>query len=205
MRLAAYLIDMIFLGLATFIVKVPMFFASFNPDSFLSKPLLFKFNFVDILFYVIGAAYFILLTYYTGSTFGKKLLNLKVISSDSEKLTLINVIYRETIGKYLSSVVLCIGYILIGFDEQKRGLHDMLCDTRVIYFKKPKPTYVQQVAYPNPPVQTTQYQPLQQNPIQPPPFYQSNYQQPINPAQMPPVSPQVDIVPPQEPTNNTPE
>jgi uncharacterized RDD family membrane protein YckC len=32
----------------------------------------------------------------------------------------------------LSAIILMIGYIMAGFDEQKRALHDILCDTRVI-------------------------------------------------------------------------
>jgi uncharacterized RDD family membrane protein YckC len=29
-------------------------------------------------------------------------------------------------------LALLIGYIIAGFDSQKRALHDMICDTRVI-------------------------------------------------------------------------
>jgi uncharacterized RDD family membrane protein YckC len=29
-------------------------------------------------------------------------------------------------------MALGIGYIIVGFDAQKRGMHDMICDTRVI-------------------------------------------------------------------------
>jgi uncharacterized RDD family membrane protein YckC len=32
----------------------------------------------------------------------------------------------------LSAMILYIGYIMAGFDSQKRALHDMICDTRVI-------------------------------------------------------------------------
>ena len=52
-------------------------------------------------------------------------------------MTFINVLYRETIGKYLSAIAF-IGYFMIAIDDEKRGLHDRLCDTRVIYnFKLP--------------------------------------------------------------------
>ena len=29
-------------------------------------------------------------------------------------------------------MILMIGYIMAGFDSEKRALHDMICDTRVI-------------------------------------------------------------------------
>ncbi|HET6371045.1 MAG TPA: RDD family protein, partial [Nitrospiria bacterium] len=42
-------------------------------------------------------------------------------------------------GRYfaeiLSGIILCIGYIMAAFDDEKRALHDRICGTRVI--KKP--------------------------------------------------------------------
>jgi uncharacterized RDD family membrane protein YckC len=35
-------------------------------------------------------------------------------------------------SKMVSSMTLMIGYIIAGFDSEKRALHDMICDTRVI-------------------------------------------------------------------------
>jgi hypothetical protein len=32
----------------------------------------------------------------------------------------------------LSSLTLAIGYIMAAFDDEKRSLHDRICDTRVI-------------------------------------------------------------------------
>jgi uncharacterized RDD family membrane protein YckC len=31
-----------------------------------------------------------------------------------------------------SAMILYIGYIMVGFDEEKRALHDRICNTRVI-------------------------------------------------------------------------
>lgn len=133
-RLAAFLIDVIVVGLLTLMFLGPIEFAAAlaGSDNFFTKPLLFRFNFFDILEYLILTAYFVLMTYFCGTTLGKRLLNLKVVSADGEPLKLWNVLYRETIGRYLSSL-LCIGYVLVGVDKEKRGLHDMLCDTRVEY------------------------------------------------------------------------
>jgi uncharacterized RDD family membrane protein YckC len=35
-------------------------------------------------------------------------------------------------AKILSGIILLIGYIMAGFDGEKRALHDMICDTRVV-------------------------------------------------------------------------
>lgn len=76
--------------------------------------------------------YFIICLYCTQTTLGKYIFKLKVVRKDGTKLSLFNVIYRETIGRFLSSF-LCVGYILIFIDKEKTALHDRLCDSRVIY------------------------------------------------------------------------
>lgn len=132
-RLIAYLADWIIVGAVLLILRIPVWILSAQyPDNFFITPILFQFSLCDIVTYLAGAAYFILLTYYTGATVGKKLLNLKVVTIDGSPLTLWNVFYRETIGRYLSSL-LFIGYIMVGASSEKRGLHDYLCDTKVIY------------------------------------------------------------------------
>mgnify|MGYP001129076922 FL=1 len=77
-----------------------------------------------------------ILTYGTGATLGKRAMGLRVVNVNGEKLSLFNLIYRETVGRFLSGLFMCIGYIMIGIDRQKRGLHDVLGDTRVIYMRK---------------------------------------------------------------------
>ena len=46
------------------------------------------------------------------------------------------VIYRETIGRFLSGLILCAGYFMIGLQKEKCGLHDLMSDTRVVYCHK---------------------------------------------------------------------
>jgi uncharacterized RDD family membrane protein YckC len=65
------------------------------------------------------------------ATPGKMALNLKVVRPDGSTVSLGRACGRY-FAKILSLFILGIGYIMIGFDSQKRGLHDMLCDTRVI-------------------------------------------------------------------------
>jgi len=65
------------------------------------------------------------------ATPGKMALNLKVVRPDGSRVSLGRACGRY-FAKVLSLFILGIGFIMIGFDSQKRGLHDMLCDTRVI-------------------------------------------------------------------------
>lgn len=133
-RLSAYIIDSIIVGTVLMMIKIPKLIVGLiNPNVFLLKPLLFKFSIMDILLYLLSLTYFVLMTYLFGATLGKKLLKIKVCKADGEKLSFVDTLYRESIGRYLSTLIIFIGYIIIGADSQKRGLHDILCDTRVIY------------------------------------------------------------------------
>ena len=145
MRFAAFLIDSLIVGAALLIVRLALFFGfsvfeliEVNP---LDTKVLFSYTVKDIILYLAGAAYYIICTYCAGTTAGKWLFNLRVVpagGSGQRKLRLIDVVYRETIGKFLSGLVMNIGYIIAGMDSEKRALHDMLCDTRVIYAKRVK-------------------------------------------------------------------
>lgn len=133
-RLSAYIIDSIIVGTVLMMIKIPkLIFGLINPNIFLLKPLLFKFSIMDILLYLLSLTYFVSMTYLFGATLGKKLLKIKVCKADGEKLSFIDTLYRESIGRYLSTLIIFIGYIIIGADSEKRGLHDILSDTRVIY------------------------------------------------------------------------
>lgn len=131
-RLFAYIIDLIIIGLALLFIKVPMFFVSvFSPNLFIFQPILFKFSFWSICLYLLTVAYFVLTQYFFKATLGKRIMRIKLISTD-EKTSLLTIIYRETIGRYLSSL-LFIGYLITFFTKYKQGLHDILSDTYVVY------------------------------------------------------------------------
>lgn len=129
-RLMAFLVDSIIASFAVAFIKIPLSLAS-KSIPFLSSNFLFHHNIVDIISYLGIAAYFVLLTYYTHSTLGKKLFRIEVIKKD-EDWTFLNILYRETVGRFLSSL-LCIGYFVIIGSKDHQGFHDMLCDTLVVY------------------------------------------------------------------------
>lgn len=146
-RLAAYTIDSFIVFAGLLIVRLFLLgMSSLTEGTPLGGNILFHYTLKDILLYGVQVFYFILCTYHAGTTPGKRVMNLRVVSAvEEEKLSFFNVLYRETVGRFLSGLVLCIGYILIGIDKEKRGLHDMLCDTRVIYGRRIKVYPVYQV------------------------------------------------------------
>ena len=136
-RLAAYLIDWFIVGAALLVVRIPMWIASLAGGAdFMFQDFIFTYSAYDILIYVLKVGYFVIMTYLTGATVGKRLLQIKVVSTEDRKPTFFEIAFRESIGKFLSGLVLYVGYFIIGADKDKKGLHDILSDTRVIYYHK---------------------------------------------------------------------
>ncbi len=136
-RLAAYITDMAIVSAALLIVRLPILFTSIiNSENLLIRDFIFQYSIADILFYILTVTYFVLLTYFTGSTLGKKLFNIKVVSAEERNFTFFEILYRETVGRFLAKVIICIGYFMAGLDSKKRGLHDILSDTYVVYHCK---------------------------------------------------------------------
>lgn len=138
-RLAAYLLDSFIVGAALLMVRIPIWISEWiSPDNIVVRDLIFSYSLADIVLYVLGVLYFIILTYKTGATVGKRMLHIRVVSAEDRKLTLFEVIYRETVGRFLSALVANVGYFMIGIHKDKRGLHDLLSDTKVIYYHEKK-------------------------------------------------------------------
>jgi len=67
-----------------------------------------------------------------GATLGKRILGLRVVRGiDGSRLTFARATGRF-LAKFVSAFILLIGYIMAGFTERKRALHDMIADTVVI-------------------------------------------------------------------------
>jgi uncharacterized RDD family membrane protein YckC len=80
---------------------------------------------------VIGLSYTVFFLGRFAATPGKMVCKLKVIRSDGAKIT-----YPRAVGRHfaemLSGLLLNIGYLIAAFDDEKRAMHDHMCDTRVI-------------------------------------------------------------------------
>ena len=81
---------------------------------------------------VIGAAYEVYFLSSNGATPGKMALGLRVIRADGGPITPMLALGRH-FAMWISAFILMIGYIMAGFDPEKRALHDRICETRVIY------------------------------------------------------------------------
>ena len=132
-RAAAYILDRALLLIALAIVRAPFTVAAFFGAGRLSTEyFLFDHSVLDVVCWLLVSVYFVLMTWFGGATLGKLVMRLRVVREDGEPMRFIDVLYRETIGRYLSGI-LCIGYLMVLADRQKRGFHDWLCGTCVVY------------------------------------------------------------------------
>ena len=129
-RFAAKFVDGLILGVvlvAPFVYVIFKSARSPNPDQFQPAILIFQLG-----YYVVYAAYQIFFVGKYGATPGKMACKLRIVTADGNSFG-----YGRATGRFfaeiLSGLVCYIGYIIAGFDEQKRALHDHICNTRVVY------------------------------------------------------------------------
>ena len=67
----------------------------------------------------------------TQATIGKRIMGLVVTDMQGKRLTFLNATGRH-FAKYISAIILCIGYLMVAFTPKKQGLHDMIAGTLVV-------------------------------------------------------------------------
>ena len=145
MRFLAVIIDAIIIGVVSAIIRIPLTLMGIgvvgsgfgrNPDPsqvLAAMPALMSIIGLSFLINIaLTLAYDVYFLTTRGATPGKMALGLKVIRADGGPISAGLAIGRY-FAKFLSSITLCIGFIIAGFDREKRSLHDHICGTRVIY------------------------------------------------------------------------
>jgi uncharacterized RDD family membrane protein YckC len=131
-RFVAVLIDGIILQVGLALIKMPLFALLLAPSGTLAAGS----KMVGIATYVLSIAvswtYMVTFLHFKGATPGKMIFGIKVVSVDGNRATFGQIVLRETIGKFLSGVILGIGYLMAIWDDRKRTLHDRMAATVVI-------------------------------------------------------------------------
>jgi uncharacterized RDD family membrane protein YckC len=86
-----------------------------------------------VLYFGAYFTYFIVMTGWRGQTVGKMAMRLKVVNPDLTSVDYGTSAARE-FSKILSAIILYIGFIMAGFDSEKRALHDRIAKTRVVRY-----------------------------------------------------------------------
>ena len=122
-RVAALIIDSFLLSMVNLIVL--QIVQQEPPDSFRFTPL-------EGLLYLIDLAYFVVGWSVWGTTLGKRVFGIYVVAGDGGKPSAL-----QSVGRYfarlLSFAILFVGVIMVGFRGDKRGLHDLIAGTCVVY------------------------------------------------------------------------
>ncbi len=143
-RLAAYLIDGFLIGVATQLVQMVLMvlflgvgglgggFGS-NPDAMFTTGLGIAFMLsIYLIPLAMQAIYFA--AFHASSkqaTPGKMAVGIKVVDDAGRRISMARGIGRYFAG-ILSSLILCVGYLMVAFTQRKQGLHDMICSTQVV-------------------------------------------------------------------------
>jgi len=133
-RVVARMIDNTITSVASYIFQIPLIIvlARMGKTNSADLPMVIATGALAVVLSLAAAAYYeAWFLVHKGATPGKMILGLKVIKARGGAFT-----WGLGIGRYfaytLSGMLLYFGYFMAGWDEEKRALHDRICDTRVV-------------------------------------------------------------------------
>jgi uncharacterized RDD family membrane protein YckC len=142
LRVGAKVIDSMILGAVMVVIEIILFaimggaFFAFNfketndPRFIATAATLYGLLF--ILVFGVQCFYHVWFVKKYGGTPGKLALQLRIIAADGNPLTWGRAFGRFGAEIFITGLTCNIGYIIAGFDEEKRTLHDHICNTRVV-------------------------------------------------------------------------
>ncbi len=127
LRVVAYIIDVVLLGVASTVIGMVV-----GSNPFAADPLA-SFDYTgNGLSIVVGWLYFALLeSSERGATVGKMAVGLRVVTENGQRLGFGHATGRY-FAKFISAIILGIGFLMVAFTDRKRGLHDMIAGTLVV-------------------------------------------------------------------------
>lgn len=142
-RVAAYQLDSFILGIASYIVIIPFAmiigiggqYASTlqqdDPSAFFMSivPMMIL---MYLLIFAIQAVYFAWMhSRPAQATLGKMAVGIKATNADGTRISFGKGILRW-LSMFVSALLLGFGFLMAGFTDRKRALHDIMCDTVVV-------------------------------------------------------------------------
>ena len=141
-RFLARVIDVVLVSAIGAIIRIPLAILGIgaigglpaNPGDFMEVlPLLAGIFGLSLMISIaLQATYEVYFVSTRGATPGKMVLGLKIVRADGSPIP-VGLAFGRFCAHWLSGLALMIGYIIAGFDKEKRALHDHICGTRVIY------------------------------------------------------------------------
>ncbi|MBV8392745.1 MAG: RDD family protein [Alphaproteobacteria bacterium] len=131
-RVVAYIIDIILLDIGLYIVAaivgMPVVPTHYSAGDSLTDAL----GQFQLLSLVVTWLYFSLMeSSARGATVGKMAVGLRVVTDQGNRLSFLRATGRF-FAKFVSALLLGIGFLMVAFTDTKRGLHDMMAGTLVV-------------------------------------------------------------------------
>jgi uncharacterized RDD family membrane protein YckC len=134
-RFLAFMIDYVIVGFLMAIIWAPTFFVSFRAAASGEGPGAFAMILPFLSFLLgtaVGLGYNLWFPATRGATPGKKMLGLRIVREDGEEPLGWGTAFMRLVGYMVSGFILYIGFFMIAFNPEKKGLHDMIAKTRVL-------------------------------------------------------------------------
>jgi len=133
-RLGAYLIDAIILGVAMVVIMVPVgiLTAIIGPKSPGSAAVVGVVGW--LLCMGVGIGYLLVPWARSGTTPGKKILKIRIVREDGVEPLGFPKAGLRLLGYLAGGMVFYVGFIMIAFTDGHKGLHDMIAGTKVVKF-----------------------------------------------------------------------
>jgi uncharacterized RDD family membrane protein YckC len=134
MRFFALVLDMIFVPLifSPLIIGAGLagfFFGRVNPH-FIDQDYIWQFAAgVGAITYSLIFFFYFLIGHSFGSTIGKKIMGIRLATYNGGNPGFWRALFRETLGRFLASIIFYLGYFWIAWDAHKQGWHDKLVGT----------------------------------------------------------------------------
>jgi uncharacterized RDD family membrane protein YckC len=133
-RFVAVIIDGIIIGVVNMVLSFAILGGAVGMGGGLSE----GFGLMLVVYYLIiigiGVAYYALMeSSARQATLGKMAVGIKVGDAETGgRISALNAVGRY-LSKFISGIILCIGYIMAAFDPKKQALHDKIAGTIVYY------------------------------------------------------------------------
>lgn len=137
-RLGATALDSLIIGVVAFVINfvigLVLGFALASSGSSTSSPVFaLVSSIISFITYGLEFLYFIFFIGAKGQTLGKMVLKIKVVKIGTNDVPgYAKAFLRETIGKFLSSLVFGLGYFAVIKDKNKQAWHDKIAGTVVV-------------------------------------------------------------------------
>ena len=134
-RLVAYVLDWIVLYVVftlAALVLGPMFGPALDHDSMTSREIMRSRPWIFFVVVSIPWLYYTLMeSSVKQATLGKMALGIKVVDLSGKRISFLRATGRF-VGRIVSSMIFCIGYVMAAFTSRKQALHDMMAGCLVV-------------------------------------------------------------------------